>query len=138
MKMAQAETFSLSLPSNINNVKKSCEQILEKFKKLNLSESDIFDLKLSIEEATINAVKYGNRLDENLTVDIKVLIYKDRIEITVRDSGKGFDYNNVPDPTENSNLIKSSGRGLFLIRHLMDEVRYNDKGNEVTIVKYIK
>jgi len=136
--MAQAENFKLSIPSRLNLVRDTCLGMLKKIEKFHLSESDLFDLRLCIEESLINAVKYGNKLDKNLKVDISVKVDENKVEVAILDQGEGFDYNTLPDPTVNSNILKSSGRGVYLVRHLMDEVRFNDKGNQITLVKYIK
>jgi serine/threonine-protein kinase RsbW len=57
-----------------------------------------------------------------------------RLEARVTDQGRGFDPSTIPDPTEPENILKSGGRGLFLMRQLLDEVSYNDQGNQVTLV----
>jgi len=61
-----------------------------------------------------------------------------KISISVEDKGTGFDHNKVPDPTKEENLLMGNGRGVFLIKHLMDEVRFNKKGNRLTMVKHLE
>lgn len=66
-------------------------------------------------------------------VDLKMDIEKDTLQFIVHDQGAGFDFDHVPDPTEEENLEKSEGRGIFLIRHLADEVKYTDNGATIEI-----
>ncbi len=125
------------IPSDPKYIKDASTRVLDSLKQLNLSKETIFDLRLCLEEAVINAIKYGNKLDKGLTVSIRYSFDGDRIEITVKDQGKGFDYANIPDPRSEKNILRHGGRGLFLIRNLMDEVKFNDSGNEIKMVKFI-
>src|ERR1041385_8005293 len=68
-------------------------------------------------------------------VPLSARLPRDHAEFTVRDEGPGFDVSTLPDPRDPANLEKASGRGVMLIRTFMDEVRYNDKGNQVTMTK---
>ena len=98
------------------------------------------------QEEKINAVSAG-ALDElkrsrladpalgNRKIFLTMEARDDSLRFTVRDEGKGFDYRNLPDPTEAENLFNASGRGVLLVRCYMDEVSWNDKGNEITILK---
>jgi serine/threonine-protein kinase RsbW len=95
------------------------------------------DIKLVIEEAIINAVKHGNKFKENLRVMIGFECSKEKIRIYVQDEGKGYDYHRIPDPTLDENIDKESGRGVFLVKKLMDEVNFNRSGNRIEMVKYI-
>jgi len=96
----------------------------------------LFAIKLAIEEAVINAIKHGNQLDDTKRVTVSFVVEEDRAVISVADEGEGFRPEDVPDPTDADNLIETSGRGLALIGAYMDEVRFNEKGNEITMVKY--
>ncbi len=96
----------------------------------------LFSIRLSLEEALINAIRHGNDFDESKTVRVDYDINDERIEIIVTDEGQGFDYNDVPDPTADENLEKPSGRGVMLIRTFMDEVEYSDEGRCVRMVKF--
>jgi serine/threonine-protein kinase RsbW len=85
-------------------------------------------------EALANAVTYGNRQDPGKCVRVEVELSSERIAVAVRDQGVGFDPGEVPDPTLDENLERSGGRGIFLLHNLMDEVEYNERGNEVRFV----
>ncbi len=103
----------------------SCE---EDARKLNLN------FRVGLTEALSNAILYGNGRDPAKTVRLEVAIRDSRITVQVTDQGNGFDPERVPDPTCPVNRRKIGGRGLFLMRELMDEVRFNDRGNSVTLV----
>ncbi len=90
-----------------------------------------FNVRVALTEALSNAILYGNGEDPAKSVAVRVAFGPDRIEAEVTDEGPGFDPSVVPDPTLPDRLEEEDGRGLFLIRKVMDEVRYNEKGNSV-------
>ncbi len=124
------------MPSDLKNIKQVVGEIAALLKARHIDEPDIFDIRLCMEEALINAVKYGNKFDKALEIEVDFSIADDKISISVEDKGTGFDHSRLPDPTEEENLLTGSGRGVFLIRHLMNELRFNKKGNRLTMVKY--
>lgn len=92
------------------------------------------NFRVSVTEALSNAVLYGNHGDREKTVRVEVALAPQRVEITVTDQGAGFDADRVPDPTSPENIESPGGRGIFLIRHLMDEMEFNERGNVVRMV----
>jgi len=100
-----------------------------------LSEDDESNLRLILEEALANAIQHGNDYDTSLNVQTKITFENSLLTITVTDQGEGFDYHAVPDPLEEEKLLKSSGRGIFLMKKLSDIVRFNKTGSEITIIK---
>jgi serine/threonine-protein kinase RsbW len=125
------------IPSDPKYIKRASAKLLSALKKLKLSRETLFDIRLCLEEAVINAIKYGNKLDARLPVVISYAISGGKLEITVRDQGRGFNPGMTPDPLSDTNILKHGGRGIFLIKNLMDEVRYNDSGNEIKMIKFI-
>ncbi len=93
-----------------------------------------FGLRVALTEALSNAMEYGNGMDAAKLVDVTTHVYEDRIQIQVKDQGVGFDPDVVPDPTHATNLEHPGGRGLFLIRQLVDEVTFNDRGNAICMI----
>jgi len=93
-----------------------------------------FVVRVALCEALANAIQYGNRLDPNKRVDVTVHVDDDALQVLVSDEGTGFDPAAVPDPTDPARLDLEQGRGLFLIRQLMDEVWFNDRGNAICMV----
>lgn len=125
------------IPSDSGYIKKASVKILNPLKKFNLDKDTLFDIRLCLEEAIINAIKHGNKCRKGLSVEISYSISDERLEVTICDEGEGFDYNNIPDPRSQKNVLKQGGRGLFLIRNLMDEVRFNDKGSQIKMIKFL-
>jgi len=92
-----------------------------------------FNLRTVLAEALTNAITYGNRGDPSRQVRIRVEIAGDAVRLHVTDEGDGFDADSVPDPTDPENLGRENGRGLFVMRHLVDQVSFNEKGNGVCL-----
>ena len=103
-----------------------------------LSEEDIDKVEMAVHESTINAIMHGNKNDARKFVHLHFQLLPDRLEIRVRDEGNGFDPQRLADPLSTDNLLKASGRGIFLIRAFMDEFRVGKvagSGTEVTLIK---
>jgi serine/threonine-protein kinase RsbW len=95
---------------------------------------------MSVRESVTNAIQHGNKLDSSKKVDICFEVAQDRLSISVRDQGNGFQADKIPNPLDSSNLLKPSGRGIFYIRTFMDEVEFrslSQGGTEVHMVKKI-
>jgi serine/threonine-protein kinase RsbW len=128
--------YHLEIESNPHNLI-TIEEFINYFAvDLHVPEDKMAGLLLSVTEATTNAIIHGNKSDESKLVSIDVKKVDDKIVIKVKDQGKGFEPGNVPDPTEPENLLKDSGRGIYLMRVYMDDVRYNitPDGTEITLV----
>ena len=93
-----------------------------------------FRLRVALCEALSNAIVYGNRMDPSKRVDVMVVVTDTAVSVQVRDEGDGFDPSGIPDPTSSDRLELSRGRGLFLIRQLVDEVRFNERGNSICMI----
>lgn len=93
---------------------------------------------LSVVECVNNAIVHGNELDKAKKVTMRYLIDNERIKVTVTDEGKGFDPDSLPDPTAEENLERDCGRGIFLMRHLCDEIDFADGGRSVTMTFFLK
>jgi len=110
--------------------------ILSKLKANNFSQEDIFAVHLALEEAFLNAVQHGNKMDPDKEIKIDYSVSLDKVEISMTDEGNGFDPDAVPDPRCDENLYKPEGRGLLLMRSYMDVVEFNERGNRVRMVRY--
>jgi len=124
--------------SDLAVVQKTSEEVLSFLKPVPLGEAALFDIRLCLEEALINAMKYGNALKKEVPVELDVEASDKEVRITVKDQGPGFDVKRLEDCTDEKNLYRNHGRGVYLIHQLMDEVRYNDTGNTLLMVKRIK
>lgn len=96
-------------------------------------------IAMAVREATVNAVLHGNAYDPKKKVTVSYENTRGRLTIRVADQGKGLDASNIPDPLKPENLLKTSGRGIFLMRAFMDEVNFRDlgPGTEITLVKQV-
>ena len=134
--MRTPATRSIAIESNPSSIAEVCKQILPKLEAHSFSREDIFAVHLALEEALINAIKHGNKMDPKKEVKIEYLVTSDKVEISMTDEGVGFNPEIVPDPRLGENLYKSEGRGLLLIQSYMDEVEFNKQGNSMRIVRY--
>lgn len=127
----------LTIPSSMQMVRRAEEMTEEVIKWVGLSGEDEECVCMAVMEAVVNAILHGNHQDPAKRVDLEFDVQEGVIVITVRDQGIGFDPNAVPDPRAPENLLKSSGRGILMIRACMDEVeiRPSKEGTEVRMVK---
>lgn len=132
--MQNTKGKSIEIESSIEKIEHAVEDILCGVNGNTLPNEKLFGLRLALEEAITNAIIHGNRRQPDRSVTIRYRRTKGLVEVTVRDEGEGFDCTAIPDPTHEDNLMQCSGRGIFLMRKLVDEVRYNKIGNEVTLV----
>ncbi len=131
--------FFLEIESNPNNLI-TVEEFVNYFsKEINLDESKLPGLLLAVTEAVTNAIIHANKSDSNKKVQMSVKTENGKLIISVKDEGKGFDPSKVPDPTEPENLLKDSGRGLYLMRVYMDDLKYNvtENGTETILIMNI-
>lgn len=117
-----------SIEGAVDYVMSHCITCVEQARRLKLN------FRVGLTEALTNAMLYGNERDPSKNVVLEVGRHEGALRAKIRDQGLGFDPNSVPDPTLPENLTRPCGRGLFLMRELLDEVWYNERGNEVTLV----
>lgn len=122
-----------SVPSAVEGVR---DRILSAVRSGGFCDEDVFAVHLALEEAFLNGIKHGNKLDPAKEIKVDFLVAGDRVEICLTDEGSGFCPSSVPDPRCGENLYKTAGRGVFLMRCYMDVVKFNDRGNQVRMVKY--
>ena len=129
-----AAELSLHVPSNLEYVGEAVELVAHHCRTGALSHRRIqFNLRTALAEALANAILYGNRQDPAKLVHVRVELGREGVRIQVTDDGAGFDPSSVPDPTTAENLEREEGRGLFVLRHLVDHVTFNEKGNCVCL-----
>ena len=109
--------------------------IMEGLGPFNLETQTTYAIRLSVDEAISNAWRHGSHEADDIQFDVSYLISDEGFQLRVKDSGPGFDHESLPDPTVEENLFKSHGRGVFLIRQMMNDVEFNETGNEITIFK---
>jgi serine/threonine-protein kinase RsbW len=111
------------------------QRILDNVERHGYSTDSAFAIRIALEEAMVNAIKHGNALDPDKKVRVEARVTPRRAEISIEDEGPGFDRSAIPDPTDDSNLHKCSGRGILLIEAYMDAVRWSRGGRRLTMMK---
>ncbi len=130
-------SIRIEIPSQLKFIKGIAHNIIADAKLMGYDEGELRDkIPVTIDEAVTNAIKHGNKFQEDKHVFINIEINSERIKMVVADEGEGFDVKSVPDPTDPMNFLKPSGRGILFMGIGMDEVRYNEKGNVLTLIKY--
>lgn len=127
--------MKIEIKNDSHLLKEVSKELINTLKGKNVSEEVIFDVHVGFEEALRNAMIHGNKSHPEKIVRIETEITDEWIVIIVEDEGDGFDPSSLPDPTIEENLLKESGRGVYLIGHLMDEVRYEKDGRCVVMKK---
>ena len=123
------------IPSELHAAREIEETIVAEVEKFGYPEESAFALRLALEEAIVNAHKHGNGSDPNKQIVVSYEVNPHRLVIRVRDQGKGFDPSVIPDPTQPNRISLPYGRGIMLMRAYLDEVSYNQQGNEVQLIK---
>lgn len=132
------ETTELRFASRIEAVAEAATAVSEFMSRASVSEDAAFGIDMAVREAVTNAVLHGNKLDEKKFVDIVLKRLPETLEITVHDQGRGFNPNDIPDPTQAENIMKTTGRGIFFMRNFMDEVDWVINPVGGTTVRMIK
>ena len=132
------ETTELTFPSRIEAVGEAAAAVSEFVNRLKLGEDVAFGVDMAVREAVTNAVVHGNKLDDTKVVELKLRNTPAVFEITVHDQGNGFNPNDVPDPTKDENILRTSGRGIFFMRNFMDEVDWSADPKGGTTVRMTK
>lgn len=137
-KSQKSNKVSIKIPSHIQYIRKVSDRILDGLSSYGVNNEDIFDIRLCVEEAVRNAIVHGNRSDRKRSVGVSYWLDNGAMHIEIEDEGKGFDYKSVPNPTKDENILKNSGRGVYIIQKLMDRVQFNKNGNKIIMVKTLK
>jgi anti-sigma regulatory factor (Ser/Thr protein kinase) len=125
----------LELPNDVRAIEDAVDYVLQRCAGCEARSRRLrLNFRVSLTEALSNAMLYGNGGHPDKRVRVEVTVGTERLTARISDEGAGFDPQAVPDPTRPENLTNPGGRGLFLMRKLMDEVHYNDRGNCVTLV----
>lgn len=124
----------LSIPSEIGNIIK-VENFIENFTDLFGIQPELFGkISLSVIEAVNNAILSGNKLSAEKLVKLEAWKDDHKFYVSVADEGEGFDYTHIPDPTLPVNVVKDAGRGLYLMKTLSDDLKFENNGSKVTLI----
>lgn len=127
--------YDQRIASDPNNCSKVIELLLDQLAAANWANKDSFGIHMAMEEAIMNAICHGNQRQEEKLVHVVIELSEKAFYAKITDQGSGFNLEDVPDPTEDENIEKTSGRGVKLIQHFVDEVKYNEVGNSVELKK---
>lgn len=129
--------YRLELPNDLQVIERSVDYLMERGGEVGFHPDRLrFNFRVGLTEALANAMLNGNESDPEKRVWLEADLTSDVITIRVTDEGQGFDPLKVADPTLPANRRRVGGRGIFLIRKLMDEVEFNEQGNSITMVLF--
>ena len=131
------QTFSImqniDFPSEAENiylVEKLVDNVCEELK---IAEGNYGNILIALTEAVNNAIHHGNKLDANKKTSVACGQDENKLKFRIQDEGVGFDFDNLPDPTDPENIEKPNGRGIFLMKNLADEVIFEENGRIVEL-----
>ena len=130
------KSYQKIVKSNTALIPEATDFVLNILSSVSLNEEVLNNLSLAISEALANAMVHGNKLDPNKNVVITVDIFDKKIELSIKDSGQGFKPEEVPDPTKPENILRDSGRGIFIMQSFVDDLYYSfsEEGTELKLV----
>jgi serine/threonine-protein kinase RsbW len=134
----EKEIVHRDFDSTLDSVDTAESLIAEAAEKAGFDEDDLHKIGMAVRECMVNAVVHGNRYSANKKVHLVVTGSPEKLTIRIADEGEGFELTEVPDPLAEENLLRHSGRGIFLIRAFMDDVqihKLSPRGTEVVLVK---
>jgi len=134
------ETVERFLDSTLDSVDNAEELAVGAAQRAGFDDDDLMKIGMAVRESMVNAVVHGNRYNANKKVRLSVAKNSERFTVRIADEGEGFEFEHLPDPLAPENIMRTSGRGIFLIRSFMDEFqirRLDPGGTEVTLVKYM-
>jgi serine/threonine-protein kinase RsbW len=127
--------YVLELPNDLRAIERSVDYLMDKGREVGFDYDRLrLNFRVGLTEALANAMLYGNCRDPRKRVRVEAHLSARRIKVQVTDEGRGFDPEAVLDPTLPANRARPGGRGIFLIRNLMDRVEFNERGNSITMV----
>jgi serine/threonine-protein kinase RsbW len=124
-----------TIPSDFAASRDAQLRIMQDVASCGFDEEATFAIRISLEEAIVNAMRHGNRLDASKVVRIESDTALGRVEIVIEDEGAGFERHRIPDPTADENLVRPNGRGILLIESYMTSVGWENGGRRVRMTK---
>jgi len=123
------------IPSSLTSGHEMIDRYIKVLEQYGWEGRDLFQVQLAVEEAIVNAITHGNNESPDKAVEIELHVSRDSTSMRVLDQGSGFCPDTLPDPTADDRLETPHGRGVMLMKEMMDEVEYNAVGNQVRMVK---
>lgn len=140
IRLMTADRVSYTLDSTLETVNHAEETATRMASEAGFDEEEVLKISMAVREAAVNAVLHGNAYDPNKKVSLAFERTANDLIIEIRDQGKGLDASKIPDPLAPENLLKTSGRGIFLIRSFMDvvEIHPSQTGTELKMIKHVR
>ncbi len=130
-------TISIQIPSILENIR-MIESFIDNAKERFHLDEDLYgNIMIAVTEAVNNAIKHGNASNSSKNVFLSLTLNENLLKFIIKDEGTGFNYDNLPDPTSPENIEKPGGRGIFLMKHLSDEVEFTENGKTVELSFYM-
>lgn len=130
-------SIRIQIPSLSENIR-IIESFIDNAKDKYALNDDIYgNIMIAVTESVNNAIRHGNRNDKSKNVRLQLTLEESLIKFTIEDEGQGFDFQNLPDPTAPENIDQPGGRGIFLMKHLCDEVHFRENGRVVDLCFYL-
>ncbi len=131
------KSIKISIPSLIENI-----TIIESFidnakEKFHINDDIYGNIMISVTECVSNAIIHGNKENSKKTVYLELKFLDNQIKFIIQDQGEGYDFQHLDDPTSPENLEKSGGRGVFIMKHLCDEIEFEDEGRKTILTFYM-
>ncbi|MEY3648887.1 MAG: hypothetical protein RLZ13_1772 [Bacteroidota bacterium] len=131
------KSIKISIPSLIENIQ-VIESFIDNAKDTFEINDDLYgNIMISVTECISNAIVHGNQSDPAKMVHLELQMQPGLLSCSIEDEGSGFDFNNLPDPTAPEHIEKTGGRGIFLMRHLSDEVKFEEGGKKTVLSFYL-
>lgn len=131
------KSIKISIPSLIENIQ-VIESFIDNAKDTFEINDDLYgNIMISVTECISNAIVHGNQSDPAKMVHLELQMEPGLLSCSIEDEGSGFDFNNLPDPTAPEHIEKTGGRGIFLMRHLSDEVKFEEGGKKTVLSFYL-
>ena len=131
------ETIKIQIPAISDNIRMIESFIDNSKEKFHLNEDLYGNIMIAVTEAVNNAIKHGCQNNSDKSVSLALSLTDETIKFKIEDDGSGFDFHNLPDPTAPENIEKPGGRGIFLMKHLADEVSFTSNGSVVELSFYV-
>jgi serine/threonine-protein kinase RsbW len=129
-------SLKIQIPSLLENIR-IVESFIDNIKERYNINDDIYgNIMVSVTESVNNAIKHGNQMNKDKNVTLTTIYEDNLVKFIIEDEGPGFDFNNLPDPTSPEMLEQVGGRGIFLMKHLSDEVKFSNEGKSVELTFY--
>lgn len=131
--------YVLELPNDLRAIERAVNYLMARGREVGFDARRLrLNLRVGVTEALANAMLYGNSRDPRKRVRLEARVSSQRVTVRITDEGGGFDPGDLPDPTVPPYLDRTGGRGIFLIRQLMDRVEFNESGNSITMVLHAR